>query len=57
MAEFLKSGVNAWGKKSALILHEKYIKFGSNSEVRCYAYREFFTYKLSEYDLHLIECW
>lgn len=34
--------VNAWGKSSALIFHEEYLRLGVNSEERCHAYRELF---------------
>ena len=47
--------VNAWGGVSCLTPHDEYLKLGSNSEARCYAYRELFKYHLSDHDIHLIE--
>ena len=47
--------VNAWGSESHLTLHGEYLKLGSDSESRCYAYRELFKHQLSDHDIHLIE--
>lgn len=47
--------VNAWGKESALVYHDEYLKLDKNKNTRCYAYRELFKHSLSERDSHLIE--
>lgn len=47
--------VNGWGKESALIYHEEYLRLGKDKDTRCYIYRELFKHQLSEYDIHLIE--
>ena len=47
--------VNAWGKQSALIHHDEYLKLDKDKEARCYVYRELFKAQLSEHDIHIIE--
>lgn len=47
--------VKAWGKESALIHHDEYLRLDKDKATRCYAYRELFKYQLSEHDIHLIE--
>ena len=47
--------INAWGGMSSLTPHDEYLKLGSDSKTRCYAYRELFKHHLSDYDIHLIE--
>ena len=47
--------VNAWGRDSALVHHDEYLKLDKNKETRCFAYRELFKYQLSEHDIHMIE--
>jgi putative transposase len=47
-------GINAWGDRGWLQHHEEYLRLGSTSEARGYAYRELFRAHLSEEDLHLI---
>ena len=47
--------VNAWGKESAVIGHEEYLRPDKDKDARCYAYRELFKHHLSEHDIHLIE--
>lgn len=47
-------GVNAWGDRSWLQLHDEYRRLGKTVAERCHAYRELFTRQLSEEDLHAI---
>ena len=47
--------MDAWGKESALVYHDEYLKLDKDKDTRCYAYRELFIHQLSEYDIHLIE--
>ena len=47
--------VNAWGGKSSLTPHDEYLRPGSDSQSRCFAYRELFKHHLPEQDIHRIE--
>ena len=47
--------VNAWGKESALVQHDEYLRLDKDKDRRGYAYRELFKHHLSEHEIHLIE--
>jgi len=47
-------GINAWGDKSWILPHERYLVLGSNTESRLQTYRNLFASELSEDNLHLL---